>query len=669
MQTSLRNNLGLLYTPRPKENSYIMARNFPSSLNNYDFKEPGEERVFNILKNLPEDCRVWYEIVLGVRNRKPDFLVLDPKRGISILEVKDWGKSTILGASPTEFKIKGSQGKSSNVKNPMRKCKVYIEEASERLEIESLLIGKHDKLLFPIEYFLVFPNLSEDDFTEMALDRYLDRTHILFQKEAKNQTTFFKKYFTLMPELADPLTPQMELIIRSCLREENTVDAPGGKEGLLPGILPEGKIELADTLTSDVFSIDIEQEELAKDLGGGPRLMRGIAGTGKTLIMLMRAKLLASNAEEQKSNLRILVLCWNVSLANYMRQAFDSINIPLSYKAFDDISNSTGVSIMHFMEFARQLVKGHIEAHYFPRSTDKDFDQLVSQRLDEVEIQPCEKYDVIIVDEAQDFQDEWLKYLFDRMLSGDDPKQKNFILAADDAQRVYKSRSFSWASLGIPMTGERSKILRKIYRNSARVWGFAAFLLKDIAKFYDENPDLQFTPKRGVDPKLIECKNLDEQLDVCVNEIKNIGKDGYSWRNVLVLYHNRHYKGYPLVENLIQRLEKEKIPNEWITENMDTKNTFQWGQDSVKISTALSAKGLDSPKVIVLNAEAFADSNNVFDETKMMYVALTRAREELTVLYTGQQGIVPELQRCYQLYQNLRPRLIELEKSATDLMI
>ena len=64
-----------------------MARTFPSNLSNYDFKELGEERVFNILKNLSDDCRVWYEVVLGVRSRKPDFMVLDPSRGIVILEV------------------------------------------------------------------------------------------------------------------------------------------------------------------------------------------------------------------------------------------------------------------------------------------------------------------------------------------------------------------------------------------------------------------------------------------------------------------------------------------------------------------------------------------------------------------------------------------------------
>ncbi len=649
-----------------------MARIFPSNLSNYEFKEPGEERVFSILKNLSDDCRVWYEVVLGARSRKPDFMVLDPKRGIIILEVKDWGKSTIVGASPTEIKIMVSGGKTIKVKNPIRKCKVYLEEASEMLELEPSLVGKHDKLLFPIQYFVVFPNLTEEEFVELGLNKEnleLDRDHIIFHKEVRNQTIFINRLYFNSQELKTPLTAEMQLAIRRCLREENTIDAPGGREGLLPGIKPEGKIELADKLGADVFAIDVEQEELAKDLGSGPRLMRGIAGTGKTLIMLMRAKLLVSNAESQNTNIRILVLCWNVSLANYMRQAFDGINIPFSSKAHNDIYRSTGIPILHFMEYARQLVRRHREVGYFPRSSDDDFEEVVSQRLSSLIPSDFERYDVIIVDEAQDFQDEWLQFLFQKMLKGEDPKQKNLLIAADDAQRVFKSRNFTWSSLGIPMTGDRSKILRKIYRNSARVWGFAGFLLGDIKKFYDENPDLQFTPKRGVDPKLIECRSLDEQIEICIEEIKSIGKSGYSWRNVLIIYYSKHYRGFAIVEKLMQCLKNEKIPHEWITESMETKNTFKWEQDSVKISTAISAKGLDAPKVIILNAEAYSGTDDNYDDTKIMYVALTRAREELTVLYTGQGSIVSELQRCYELYNKNRSKLIALEEKAAELVI
>ena len=640
-----------------------MAKIFPRTLKNYDFKQPGEERVFALLKGLPADVLVWYEVVLGVRSRKPDFLVVDPHRGVFVVEVKDWGESTILGASPTKFKIKAQQGKSTERKNPSRKCKVYIDEVSESLELEPLLVGKYDRLKFPIQYFVVFPNLSEEAFFRMGLDKYLEYEHTIFKKQVGNRKLFHTRLLNSMPLLETPLSPDMLLVIRKRLREENTIDAPGGGLGLLPGVLPEGEIELGETLTPDVFAIDIEQEELAKDMGSGPRLMRGVAGTGKTLIMLMRAKLLASNAESLGKKQRILVLCWNVSLANYMRQAFNSINIPLTANARANIYNLNNVPIVHFMGFARQCINAHPEAGPFPSDSDED---VVTQLLNRVEVQEFEKFDIIIVDEAQDFRDEWLKFLFHKMLKGDTPQEKNFILAADDAQRVYKSRNFTWSGLGIPMSGGRSKILRKIYRNSARVWGFAGFLLGDIREFYDEQPDVKFSPKRGVDPKLLECRSLDEQIQVCIDEIQKIGESGYSWRNVLVIYRQRTYKGFALVERLLAKFDAENIPYDWITRDMGAKKGFRMSRDSVKVSTALSAKGLDAPKVIILNAEAFSLSESAYDERKLMYVAMTRAREELTILYTGNDGMVPELQRCERMYKKYRSRLLELEQEANE---
>ena len=99
---------------------------------------------------------------------------------------------------------------------------------------------------------------------------------------------------------------------------------------------------------------------------------------------------------------------------------------------------------------------------------------------------------------------------------------------------------------------------------------------------------------------------------------------------------------------------------------MDAKNTFNWSEDSVKISTALSAKGLDAPKVIVLSAESFRKDSSDHDDMKLMYVALTRAREELTIFHTGNEGIVPELYRCQEFYNKNRDTLIQLEKEAVE---
>ena len=58
--------------------------------------------------------------------------------------------------------------------------------------------------------------------------------------------------------------------------------------------------------------MDREQERVAEHLGAGYRVLRGVAGSGKTLMLAHRARYL----HKHWPNWRILVLCFNRVLAN-----------------------------------------------------------------------------------------------------------------------------------------------------------------------------------------------------------------------------------------------------------------------------------------------------------------------------------------------------------------
>jgi hypothetical protein len=638
-----------------------MAITFPSNISKYDFCTKGEELIFMLFKQLPQECIVWYEVILGTRDRKPDFMILHPEYGIIIVEVKDWDEHSILEVSPRSIRLRSSSGNRMEQLNPETKCKRYVEDAIEKLEVDRSLVDQRDRLKFQVAYFVAFPNLTEAHFTKSKLAEVMRRDNVLCSDQITDIAQFSKILSSRLMKLEHPLTADMISAIRRRLRDEITIDNPTSLgSGLIPSAPVNGSVKVSVEIAPDVFAVDLEQESLAKDMGDGPRLLRGMAGTGKTLIMLIRAKILASNAESRNIPIRILILCWNISLANYMRQALERLQIPLK--------NPSSIRVVHFMEFARKLVSDHKEVAKFPKATEIDFEIQVSQRLSELEIRPEEKYDYIFVDEAQDFRDDWMRFLFANMVRGEDPKTRNFVVAADDAQRVYKSRNFTWKALGIPFAGgDRSKILRKVYRNSARVWAFAAFILGQIKEYYDGDAKLAFAPKRGVDPRIVECASIEEQLSKCVEEIRSVAEAGYSWRNVLILYHrNKTSSGLPIVQMLIERLFQEKIPCEWITESNEAKNTFDWTKDSVKISTALSAKGMDAPKVIIINTEDFGSAVALedHDERKLLYVAITRAREEVVLLHTGDDGLVPDLRNALTQYHKWYSQIVAMETSA-----
>jgi superfamily I DNA/RNA helicase len=455
---------------------------------------------------------------------------------------------------------------------------------------------------------------------------------------ARNGLPFMQRYeesLSLKQQLTDD---QVNAVIAALLPDIAIPHiTPDGLSKETEGIVRTDR----DALTT--YNLSLEQEQIAKSLGEGPRLLRGIAGTGKTLIMLYRAKMQAANHKD----VRILLLCWNVSLANYMRQAYKN----LQFEAEDGVT-----TILNFTQFVRRLFLSHGIDECDPDTDD------FTLTLRSLKITDGDRYDAIYIDEAQDFRREWISFIYQHMLKGKEEK-RNLLIAADDAQRIYHKRDFRWADLGIPMQG-RSKVLKTIYRNSARVWMFSAFLLGGQAAYgndSDGSGPMQFSTKGGYDPLVIKCDTPKAQIDSAIQAIRSIHQAGFAFRNVLILYRSRNLNKYPLVDRLTERLQKEKIQYDWITEN---KSSFDWQADTVKISTVHSAKGMDCPVVIILGAESFnAGAEGEEDDLKLLYVAMTRAREILMIMYSEEVGLLPAIHHCENEYKKYLPLIVKEESA------
>lgn len=56
----------------------------------------GERRLaYRLEQKLEDDWLLWYDVPLGPRNVHPDFVVFNPRRGLLVLEVKDWKLDTL----------------------------------------------------------------------------------------------------------------------------------------------------------------------------------------------------------------------------------------------------------------------------------------------------------------------------------------------------------------------------------------------------------------------------------------------------------------------------------------------------------------------------------------------------------------------------------------------
>ena len=84
----------------------------------------GEKRLARIFEsNLSSDCTCWYDIPTGEKQTHPDFIILDPQRGLLFIEVKDQYISKIKSANKTNTANSRTTKKDMNNVSPSIKTK------------------------------------------------------------------------------------------------------------------------------------------------------------------------------------------------------------------------------------------------------------------------------------------------------------------------------------------------------------------------------------------------------------------------------------------------------------------------------------------------------------------------------------------------------------------
>lgn len=128
----------------------------------------GEEHVAKILMHhLKDDSWVWYNPSIPPENLEPDFIILDPGRGLLILEVKDWRLDTIGQANSNSVTLLTPTGE-SETKNPYKQAKGYAHAVGQRLQMLPILLHPpgsplQGKLILPYAFGVVFTNIARSE--------------------------------------------------------------------------------------------------------------------------------------------------------------------------------------------------------------------------------------------------------------------------------------------------------------------------------------------------------------------------------------------------------------------------------------------------------------------------------------------------------------------------
>lgn len=244
-----------------------------------------------------------------------------------------------------------------------------------------------------------------------------------------------------------------------------------------------------------------EQEKLAfsPNLVRGPKVIRGVAGSGKTVVLAnaVAETFLREYAEQttldlfnqEAEKIQILVLCYNRALVSYLRnlihQCFDARRSKSEW-AFP----SRRLIVVNIDQYASNLAK-KCEVHYSVEKVEQTVSSLLSKEFPE-----RHRYTHIFIDEGQDLQLEWYPLIRELAKpSGEDGA--SIIVFYDEAQNLYDVRrpgtskaAPPWKGLlgAVPNPRGLTTIMRVGHRNTNEILPFSFHLL--LGAFSDHDPQM-----------------------------------------------------------------------------------------------------------------------------------------------------------------------------------
>ena len=609
-----------------------MAALIPS-LGSCTFDSGGERRLAErLVEKLEDDYLCWYNVPLGPAVRHPDFIVFHPRRGLLILEVKDWKKGTILAADRQRFTLATARGEVA-VENPLEQARQYAQAAVSVLQRDPQLVFSSGReagnLRFPWSYGVVLPNLTRRQFEEGGLGEVIPEARVICQDE--------------MLETVDPEAFQQRLWAMFSVRFQSAL-SPTQIDRLRWALFPEVRIPAAQgELALDpageappdlVRVMDLQQEQLARSLGEGHRVIHGVAGSGKTLILLYRAEHLAHLVSKP-----VLVLCYNEALARRLASVVAAKGL------------AETVWVHHFHHWCRALLAAH-ELELPPRGDDAAAycAGLVERALAAVADGRIEggQYAAILIDEGHDFAPDWFRLLVPLV----DPQTNSLLVLYDDAQSIYADaaegkggegnegawprRRFSFKRVGIQAQG-RTTILRINYRNPEAILRFARAtawpaLAPTEADSEDGVPRLEPLSAGGAGevPQVVHLPSAQAEAEFVVRHLQAAHRAGTPWGEMAVIYRD-YYRDAKTIRKLLPR---HGVPTVYFDDA-----THADDEDKVTLITMHSCKGLEYSLVVIPGADRLGlPGEPSAPEARLLYVAMTRATRALVLCGVGAEA-------------------------------
>ncbi len=301
---------------------------------------------------------------------------------------------------------------------------------------------------------------------------------------------------------------------------------------------------------------------------------------------------------------------------------------------------------LSLVQFALELVECDAKGLDMRARDCSSVAEILPHRADHPVIQTA--YRSVLVDEVQDLSQLEISLLAalpaDRGVSVSQ-KADGLYLVGDGAQAIYK-KGFSLRACGIELPGARSFTLKRNYRNTREVLKAAFEVIKEFryADFGDDalqSPMLpEFAVEHGLRPMIVACNSIEDEARFVVGQIQGLRQsamfaDGEAHESSRGAAKTGIIVVHPGARDVVAS-ELQSRGMSFGQLNVNRPDTW----DAIMLCDVESCKGHEFQVVYVVGVQdgSIPRSDILEDdlprEAARLYVAMTRARDQLVLTYS-----------------------------------
>lgn len=411
----------------------------------YD-KDLAAQRIAEVLKPLCKDIEgLWLYREPEIRtegNELPTFTLVSPTFGICFIKVFSENSDTLSSVENKYWIVDGVK-----VKSGFNKFRNYTHQIKSRLEDPILDLQTE----IPTKTYFVFPYLEPSLFADVKL---------------KHDEGLYTSNFAeiKLPEPEEPVDNESYPIVVSVVQNASIINKPSNIYVDEPA---QNMFEAIELNNKKIAQFDYDQMAASLTITEKSERIRGLAGSGKTVLLAMKAARLHKRFPEKKIAFVFFTKSLYNQATNLIRKYYNQIA--------DDEPNWNNLKVLHSWGgvttgegFYSYICKEH---GMIPKTLRQgDLVANCKELLEHHDLHPI--FDCVLIDEAQDFPLEFF-LLVERVTK----EPKKIVIAYDELQTTNDIHIPEFEQLfgsrnGIPnvkLEPQYDYILKKSYRNTLEV--------------------------------------------------------------------------------------------------------------------------------------------------------------------------------------------------------